>query len=119
MARRVERLSRSGVQQIIHQGKRVGNSHLLLFYCIGLNKRRRFSLAFGKRAGSSVVRNKAKRIVYERLRFYNEFLPEGLGMVLMARRDLSALNAWKIRELLEGLLKQAHLLSAYVSSHPA
>jgi ribonuclease P protein component len=110
--KREDRLAQaSEIRRIIHSGKRISNKYFTLFFWVGSTKKRRLGVSFGKRAGGAVVRNRAKRIIREYFRVHRECLLAGLSLLVVARGDLSALNARQIRGSLEALLQRAKLFA--------
>lgn len=118
--RKEDRLTRSSeIRKVIRSGKRISNNYFTLFFLIGSTEKRKLGVSFGKRAGSAVIRNRAKRIVREYLRVHRHDLLIGLSMMLMARGDFSTLSTRQIRGSLEALLRRANLFAHEPPERPS
>ena len=70
----------------------------------------RLGITAGKKIGSAVLRNRAKRVVREA---YREFLPnfnKNVDMVIVARKKSAFVKSDVIKEELKNLLKKANLI---------
>ena len=79
-------------------------------------KKQELRLAFGARAGTATVRNKAKRLARETFRLNRHQLPGGIEIVITAKKGISALARRDIRGQILDLFERARRLSPPSSS---
>ena len=64
-----------------------------------------------KKIGKAVARNRARRLMYESFRLYEEQLANGYYMVLVARSDILKTDFETIRKNMKKALQKSCLLS--------
>ncbi len=75
----------------------------------------RFGVAAGKRVGSAVKRNRAKRLIRAALMPLVAEISPGWDIVILARTPLAAADVHKTGAALQQLLKRANLLTRTTS----
>ena len=70
----------------------------------------RFGFAAGKRVGTAVARNRAKRVLREAVRTYLPDIQVGWDLVFIARRPIVAATLGQTREAVSHLLQRAGVL---------
>jgi len=70
----------------------------------------RVGVAAGKRVGSAVARNRAKRLMREAMRQYYPRVRAGWDLLLIARASMAPVKMQAVAAALELLLRQADLL---------
>ena len=79
-------------------------------------KKQELKLAFGARAGTATVRNKAKRMARETFRLNRHQLPVGIEILISAKKGIGALSRRDMRCQILDLFKHARRLSPPRSS---
>lgn len=64
-----------------------------------------------KKIGKAVARNRARRLMYESFRLYEEQIKGSYYMVLVARSDILKTDFENIKKTMENALKKSGLLS--------
>jgi ribonuclease P protein component len=94
--------------------RREGRSwaHRLLVLVAGRNKLdvTRVGIAAGKRVGSAVTRNRAKRLMREAVRTHSSHIAPGWDLLLIARAAITQVKMQDVAAALESLLYQAQIL---------
>lgn len=65
-------------------------------------KCRRLGITAGKKVGGAVQRNRAKRVIRAAYREAEEFLPEGIDMVIVARAAICEIRSTELQKFLTG-----------------
>lgn len=108
---RDERLkSRREFQAVCSRGRSYANAGAVLYVLEGQGPGRRWAVAAGRRLGKAVVRNRLRRLLREAYRHEARHLPEGVRLVLVARRGLVGGNLAQAREIVRDLLLRAGLV---------
>ena len=92
-------------------GEAINTKHFTLYAGLASTKKRQLKLAFGVRAGSSTVRNRAKRQARETFRLNHHKLPGGIDLVVSTRGAIGALTRRALRDQLSELFDRARKLS--------
>lgn len=92
------------------KGNSIRDRYIVLIYLKnGLSYNRRAFLA-SKKVGNSVQRNRAKRLMKESFRYYEEKIPEGYDIILIARNTINGRKYEDVRKSFEKSLKKAKLI---------
>lgn len=95
---------------LYNKGKSVGERCLVLFYRNnGLSFNRRAFLA-SKKVGISVQRNRARRLMKESHRAFEENLKEGYDIIFIARKNIIDLKCADVKKSMEAALRKANLI---------
>ena len=108
--RRHERLRRRRDFERLRAGRTIRGTILTIRYLPSPTNVSRLGVQVGKRVGSAVVRNKVKRRLREQFRRIKHRIKEPTDLVLWAYPKSATVSSATIREDLERLLAQAHLL---------
>ena len=92
-------------------GKAISSKHFTLYAGFASTKKQGLRLAFGVRAGSSAVRNRAKRLARETFRLNRHKLPDGITIVITTKGGIATLPRRAIRDQLTELFDRARTLS--------
>ena len=100
---------RADFSRLYNKGKSIGERCLVLLYREnGLPYNRRAFLA-SKKVGSSVSRNRARRLLRESYREYQETIREGYDLVFVARKNITDLKCADVKKSMEAAIKKAKL----------
>lgn len=107
----MEKLCRKAEIDAVFRSRRVVSTlALTMHFSQGPGTRNRVAIMAGKRVGTSVARNRARRVIWEYLRTSEPFLKKGVDMIWIARPPIAEKSNSEIRLIGENLLKQARLL---------
>ena len=82
-------------RKVFEEGFFASNSILTIHLVPNVSMRRRVGFTAGKKLGSAVIRNRCKRRLRECYRLYQQDVPPGMDMVIVARKTL--INATWLR----------------------
>ena len=74
-------------------------------------KKTRIGIAAGKRAGTAVHRNRAKRLLREAMRTLIPNIASNLDLVLIARPKLASASLEETRQALQNILHRAQIIT--------
>ncbi len=105
-ARRIRK--RGDYQAVYHGGVRLGAKHFTVFaLATGSGLPSRIGLTVTRKIGNAAVRNHCKRLLREAVRKNWSLLPDGLDVVLHARRSLAKAHAQDVENEIVRVLPQA------------
>ncbi|MBI2266263.1 MAG: ribonuclease P protein component [Armatimonadetes bacterium] len=105
------------IDTVFRSRKAVSTPALTLHFSRNSVSRNRVVIMAGKKVGTSVVRNRARRVIWEFLRSSEPLLRQGMDMVWVVRPELGGKSNSEIRSLEESLLKEAGIWAA-PKEHP-
>lgn len=120
MLPKAHRLTRSGdYARVRRDGHSKAHPLLILSTATNGGEATRVGLAVGKKVGTSVRRNRAKRLLREAARARLDDLPPGYDVVLIARPALAGARLIDVLAALDALLRRARLLGGHGVSEGA
>jgi ribonuclease P protein component len=115
--RRHERLRRRRDFERLRAGRSIRGTILTIRYLPSPTRESRLGVQVGKRVGSAVVRNRVKRRLREQFRRIKHRLEEPTDLLLLAYPESARASSALIREELERVLTEAHLLRPVADGH--
>ncbi len=111
LRKRVRHLrARADFERVRREGRSWSHRLLVLVACPNALDWTRVGVAAGKRVGSAVVRNRAKRLLREAMRQYDPGVRTGWDLILIARAAVVPVKMQDVAAALESLLRQADLV---------
>ena len=98
-------------KRLYYRGKPYGSPYFVLYVLHTNSPVNRIGFTVSKKIGKAVVRNRARRLMYESFRLYEEHIPNGYYMVLVARADILTADFKDICSHMEKALKKSSLIS--------
>ena len=98
-------------KRLYYRGKTFKTPFFTLYYMSTKASKNRVGFTVSKKIGKAVVRNRARRLMYESFRLYEEHIPNGYYMVLVARADILTADFKDICSHMEKALKKSSLIS--------
>ena len=98
-------------KRLYYRGKTVKTPFFTFYYMNTRASKNRVGFTVSKKIGKAVMRNRARRLMYESFRLYEEQLANGYYMVLVARSDILKTDFERIRKTMEKALQKSGLLS--------
>jgi len=102
--------ARADFERVRREGRSWSHRLLVLVACANALDWTRVGVAAGKRVGSAVVRNRAKRLMREAMRQYDPRVRAGWDLILIARVAIVPVKMQDVAAALESLLRQADLV---------
>jgi ribonuclease P protein component len=102
--------ARADFERVRREGRSWSHRLLVLVACPNASDFSRAGVAAGRRIGSAVVRNRAKRLMREAMRQVYPRIRAGWDLVLIARVAIVSVKMQAVAAALESLLRQAGLL---------
>ena len=101
---------KSDFNRIYRKGRSIGEKYVVIFYLKNDLEYNRKTFLARKKVGNSVQRNRAKRLMKESFRYYEERIPEGYDIILIARNTINGRKYEDVRKSFEKSLKKAKLI---------
>ena len=102
--------ARADFERVRREGRSWSHRLLVLVACPNALLWTRVGVTAGKRVGSAVVRNRAKRLLREAMRQYDPHIRAGWDLILIARVAIVPVKMQDVAAALESLLRQADLV---------
>lgn len=105
------RLTRStDLKRVRRYGKSFAHPLVVLVALPNEDNDLRFGFIAGRSLGKAVQRNRAKRLIREAVRSFQDEIRPGWDMVWIARRPMAGVTYWDTREAVLELLQRADLI---------
>lgn len=92
--------------RIYKKGKFFPGKYIVIYVMNNKTGTNRLGITANKKIGKSVKRNRVKRLIRESYRFYEEYIPDGLDIVFVARSTETEYGFAEIRKEMKFLLKK-------------
>ena len=102
--------ARADFERVRREGRSWSHQLLVLVACPNASGLTRVGVAAGKRVGSAVGRNRAKRLLREAMRQYYPRVQAGWDLILIARVAIVPVKMQDVAAALESVLRQAGLV---------
>ena len=90
-------LNRADFVKLNRLGKRLYTQHFTLITKENGQGVTRLGVTVSKKTGNAVKRNRVKRLIKEFFRLNKKHFPQGYDIVILANKDASYLDFWKIK----------------------
>ena len=98
-------------KRLYYRGKAYGSPYFVLYVLRTNSQVNRIGFTVSKKIGKAVARNRARRLMYESFRLYEQQIKNGYYMVLVARSEILNADFVNIKKAMENTLKKSGLLS--------
>ena len=98
-------------KRLYYRGKTFGSPYFVLYVMHTNSDINRIGFTVSKKIGKAVARNRARRLMYESFRLYEQQIKNGYYMVLVARSEILNADFVNIKKAMENTLKKSGLLS--------
>ncbi len=112
MKKRSRLRKNSDFQRVYEKGRSWAHPLLVLYALRNDLDYSRFGFSVSKRVGGAVVRNRARRLMREAIRFRQAMIADGWDVVIIARQPVREANFHRVDRAVEQLLRRARLLKA-------
>jgi ribonuclease P protein component len=102
--------AQADLARVRREGRSWAHRLLVLVVCRNKLDVTRVGVAAGKRVGSAVTRNRAKRLMREAARTHSSHITPGWDLLLIARAAIIQVKMQDVAAALESLLCQAQIL---------
>ena len=92
--------------RIYKKGKFFAGKYIVIYVLKNRFGTNRLGITVNKKIGKSVKRNRVKRLIRESYRLYEDFIPDGMDMVFVARSVETEYGFAEIRREMKFLLKK-------------
>jgi ribonuclease P protein component len=98
------------IEQVKRHGRRISTALFNLLACKFDEPSSRVGIIVGKRFGTAVRRNRAKRVFRELVRSLHGDLTPGLALLVFPKREVLLQSFADLKKFWEAALERAHLL---------
>ena len=112
MKKRSRLRKNSDFQRVYEKGRSWAHPLLVLYALRNDLGYSRFGFSVSKRVGGAVVRNRARRLMRETIRFRQAMIADGWDVIIIARQPVREVNFHQVDRAVEQLLRRARLLKA-------
>jgi ribonuclease P protein component len=107
---------RADFLRVQSQGQRASTPHFTLLVAAGVAGPSRLGIVVTKKIGNAVARNRVKRVCRECFRLWQDFLPDGIDLVVIAKEGAPELGLAEVRaewqKAHSTVLKRCHAVTA-------
>ncbi|WP_110942907.1 ribonuclease P protein component [Inediibacterium massiliense] len=97
-------------KKIYAKGNSMANRQLVLFYMKNNQVYNRIGFIASKKVGKSVDRNRARRLIKEAFRIYNQQIEKGYDLIFIARVNINDATYQEVEKAVAHILKKSKIL---------
>ena len=101
-------------QYVYKNGQSKANRYLVMYVCENQGSTNRIGISVSKKVGNSIVRHRICRLVRESYRLHENMFNSGLNIVVVARKNASAISYHETESALLHLSKLHHIIKESV-----
>jgi len=110
MKRTVPLKKSADFKKIYAKGSSAASKHVIFFWLKNSYDVNRVGFIASKKVGKSVVRNRARRLMREAFRAYEEQIEPGYDFILIARQTIKEATYHDVKKSIAYLLKKSKLI---------
>lgn len=92
--------------RVFNKGKFFAGRYIILYAMPNQSGNSRLGITASKKVGSSVKRNRIKRLIRESYLLLEEYVKDGYDLVFVARKFMADLSFWDVHREMKFLLKK-------------
>ncbi|WP_129599564.1 ribonuclease P protein component [Anaerophilus nitritogenes] len=97
-------------KKIYAKGNSVANRQLVVFYMKNNQVDNRIGFIASKKVGNSVKRNRARRLMKEAFRIYDQQIEKGYDLIFIARVNINDASYQEVEKSISHILKKSKIL---------
>jgi len=96
--------------RLYKQGRSIPDRYVVLFYLANKLDRNRYAFLASKKVGSSVARNRARRLMRESVRLTEEQIETGFDLLFIARATIAGTKQQEVERSMRAALKKGKMI---------